>query len=59
MELYNRNKLWELVKEFYNLVGLKVCLYDGNEEEILFYPEKLSPFCALLREDNEMDKRCI
>lgn len=58
MELYNRNKLWELVKEFYNLVGLKVCLYDSNEDEILFYPEKLSPFCALLREDPEMDSRC-
>ena len=58
MELYDQKKLWELMRDFYNLVGLKVCIYDSSEEELAFYPEKLSSFCSLLREDSEMDRRC-
>ena len=58
MEIYDQKKICELTKDFYNLVGLKVCIYDNNEEELAFYPEKLSSFCAVLREDKEMDKRC-
>ena len=59
MDIYNQNKLRELARDFYNLVGLKVCIYDANEEELAFYPEKLSAFCAHLREDEEMDRRCL
>jgi len=59
MDIYDQKKLRELARDFYNLVGLKVCIYDANEDELAFYPEKLSPFCALLREDKEMDRRCL
>ena len=41
MEIYDQKKLYELVKDFYNLVGLKVCIYDSSGEELLFYPQKL------------------
>ena len=58
MDVYNQQKLWELLRDFYNLVGLKVCIYDSDEEELVYYPEKLSSFCALLREDERMDERC-
>ncbi len=58
MEIYNLAQMRELLRDFYNLVGLKVCIYDSDEEELSFYPEKLSPFCELLRQDGEMDKRC-
>ena len=59
MDIYNQNKLRELARDFYNLVGLKVCIYDANEDELAFFPEKLSPFCAILREDKEMNQRCL
>ena len=58
MDVYNQKKLWELLRDFYNLVGLKVCIYDSDEEELVYYPEKLSSFCALLREDEKMEERC-
>ena len=58
MDVYNQKKLWELLRDFYNLVGLKVCIYDSDEEELVYYPEKLSSFCSLLREDAKMDERC-
>ena len=58
MDVYNQKKLWELLRDFYNLVGLKVCIYDSDEEELVYYPEKLSSVCALLREDEKMEERC-
>lgn len=58
MEIYDQKKLYELIKDFYTLVGLKVCIYDRTGEELVFYPKKLSSFCALLREDKDMDERC-
>ncbi len=47
-----------LLRDFYNLTGIKTCLYDNEENELCFYPQKLTEFCAILREDEEMAARC-
>lgn len=59
VDIYNHEKLLELIRDFYNLVGIKVCIYDSDEEELVFYPKRLSSFCSLLREDKVMDERCM
>ena len=51
-------KMQRLLQDFYNLTNIKTCLYDSTENELCFYPQKLSDFCALLRQDKEMDERC-
>jgi AraC-like DNA-binding protein len=58
MQTYNLQKLKELLRDFHSLTGMKICIYDNNENELCFYPEKLSSFCKLLREDGAMDARC-
>lgn len=58
MKNYDVQKLKELLEDFYNLTKIKICIYDNAENELCFYPQKLSPFCALLREDNKMDEKC-
>ena len=58
MENYNLQKMQDLLKHFYNLTSIKICIYDNAENELCFYPEKLSPFCSLLRTDPEMNERC-
>lgn len=58
MKTYDLEKLKKLLKDFYNLTNIKICIYDNNENELCYYPEKLNPFCKLLREDGEMDARC-
>ena len=58
MQTYDLQKIEQLLKDFYNLTGLKACFYDSDERELCFYPEKLSGFCALLRKDAQMDERC-
>lgn len=51
-------KLQELAYDFYNLAGMKFCIYDAAQNELCYYPEKLSPFCELLRSNKEMDLKC-
>ena len=52
-------RLTNLLQDFYNLTGMKICIYDGGEEELCYYPEKLSSFCSLLRQDEKMNERCL
>ena len=58
MKNYNLQKMQDLLQHFYNLTNIKICIYDNAESELCFYPEKLSPFCSLLRIDPEMNERC-
>lgn len=58
MEVYNQEKMQQLLKDFYNLTQIKTCIYDASGNELCYYPEKLSTFCALLRRDAELDNRC-
>ena len=50
--------LQALLRDFYNLTGIKTCLFDADGNELFYYPPMHSRFCALLREDGEMDARC-
>lgn len=59
MKEYDLKKMQELLHDFYNLTGIKICIYDSTETELCYYPEKLSPFCKLLREDKSADEHCL
>lgn len=52
-------ELLELLKHFYNLTGMKICVFDENCREICYYPEKLCAFCSLLRRDGATDAACV
>ena len=58
MKAYDLSKMRELLHDFYTLTGIKICIYDSAENELCYYPEKLSPFCRLLREESEADEKC-
>lgn len=59
MKQYDLSKIESLLYDFYNLTGIKICIYDSAENELCYYPEKLSPFCRLLREDAAADRQCL
>ena len=50
--------LKSLLQDFYNLTGIKTCLYDLDGNELFFYPNKLNRFCEILRTDEQMDSKC-
>lgn len=58
MQTYDQDKMRELLRDFYNLTHIKICIYDAAGNELCYYPEKLSPFCKKLRENRQMDERC-
>lgn len=58
MQAYDLQAVQELLKDFFNLTGIKLCFYDSEENELCYYPEKLSKFCSLLRKNEELDKYC-
>lgn len=58
MHEYDLSKMQELLHDFYNLTGIKMCIYDSEERELCYFPEKLTPFCRALRENAEMDEQC-
>lgn len=58
MDNISTRKLSELLHDFYNLAGMKICIYDSAQNELCYYPEKLSPFCEVLRRDADMDAKC-
>ena len=58
MSNFEIESLEKLLRDFYNLTGIKTCLYDRDGTELCFYPSKFSHFCEVLRQDNIMDSRC-
>ena len=58
MSNIDRESLKTLLYNFYNLTGIKTCLYDSYGNEICSYPVRLSPFCEAIRKDEKIDQLC-
>ena len=42
-------KLPSLLKDFYILTKIRICVFDENFNELASYPEALQSFCRILR----------
>lgn len=58
MKNFDVQSLKQLLCDFYHLTNIKVCLYDIEENELYFYPKRLSSFCEILRQDANYDNLC-
>ncbi len=52
------NSLNKLLEDLYSLTKIKLLIVDEYGNEKKYYPTKYTPFCALLRQDKDMDNRC-
>ncbi len=59
MFTFDLEKLKKLFQDFYLLTKMKVSFFDADENELFYYPQKLSSFCAELRKYPENDKKCL
>lgn len=48
-----------LAKNFYNLFHIMLSIYDEDRKLICAYPQKLCPFCSLVRTDKALMKQCL
>ena len=58
MKYFDLDKLEQLLKDFYSLTEIKVCVFDSEFNEIAYYPEKYCSFCEYVRTFSEVDKKC-
>ena len=58
MKNFDIQSLKQLLWDFYHLTNIKVCLYDNEETELYFYPQRLSSFCEILRKNEHYDNLC-
>ncbi len=52
-------KLRVMIKDLYNVTGLRITVFDNNYEELISYPEPLPEFCRLIRTCEEGTRRCL
>lgn len=55
----DRDKLLELVKNFYDICHTMISIYDANKKPICSYPAKMCTFCDEIRKSPTLTKRCI
>lgn len=52
-------KLESLLKDFYNMTGIRITVFDESFQELVSCPEQIAPFCQLIRTDKTGAKECM
>ena len=55
---YDIDKLKEMLKYFYTLTKVRVCVFDENFNEIAFYPEDPCAFCKNIKSNPYLKEKC-
>lgn len=56
---FDLSKLESLLKDFYNMTGIRITVFDEAFHELVSYPEQIAPFCQIIRRDKEGAKKCM
>ncbi len=56
---WNIDKLNELLRNFYELTGIKISCLDNDGNELAYYPEKYCELCRYIRTDAVVNARCV
>lgn len=55
---FNLIKLNSLLEDFYKLTKIRITVFDENFNELTAYPEKIAPFCQIIRTDAHGHEEC-
>lgn len=55
---FNTTELTRLIKDLYNILGMKICIYDTEGNIIIYYPEESTSLCEYIRKNPILDKKC-
>lgn len=53
------NNVQSLLKDFYNISGIRVSIHDNTFKEIYSYPIALTPFCKCIQSIPKLRKQCF
>lgn len=51
-------ELKQATKDFYNMTGIKIVLFDETRRHLYSYPETMCSFCKTVRQCDELTKKC-
>lgn len=57
--MQNSLEINNILREFYKISGFRISIHDTEFNEIYAYPQKLSPYCAMIQSDPLNKKECI
>ena len=52
-------ELKTVARDFYNMTGIKIVLYDDMRRVLYSYPNEMCDFCAEIRKDKMLAEKCI
>lgn len=56
---FDLTKLESLLKDFYNITGIRITVFDESLQELVSYPAEIPPFCQLIRTDRSGAAECL
>ena len=56
--LYDKSQLYDLVKKFNILTGIKAVIYDIDFQQIAAIPERDCPFCETMQQSHSFAEKC-
>jgi len=54
----NKTSLLQTFIDFYTISGIRVAVYDSDYEEVMAYPIERIPLCTIIRQSEEVVKKC-
>lgn len=58
MNIYNKEKMLGLLKDFYDLTGIKPRIYDNSGNELCRYSDRLSDYCEPVCSEEGLGVKC-
>ena len=57
--IFDLEKLRGLLKDFYEISHIRITVFDENLTELVSYPEKVAPYCAVIRGTSKGFDACM
>ena len=59
ISIFDLEKLRGLLKDFYEISHIRITVFDENLNELVSYPEKVAPYCAVIRGTSKGFDACM
>ena len=56
---FNIEKLDKLLRDFYNVTGLTISVWDANFQQLSFQPKEMCNFCRIIKSSPKGNQRCF
>ena len=59
ISIFDLDKLQELLKDFYAISHIRITVFDESLNELVSYPERVAPYCAVIRRTSRGFDACM